>query len=104
MMVKEVLPMIKHIVLFQVKEECKVEIPTMIERFKQMKEEIPELAGFRIGADFVHSARSYDVGLIATVKDEEALDIYANHPAHLPLKKHMAEISKSVVSVDFIEN
>lgn len=93
--------MIKHIVLFKIKEEHKPEVPSLIERFKEMKDKIPELTDFQIGEDFLHSARSYDVGLIATVKDKGDLAVYADHPEHTPLKQRMAAISDSVVACDF---
>ena len=95
--------MIKHIVLFKVKDEFKPEVAEMINKFMKMKSEIPGLLDFSVGTDFVRSARSYDLGLIATLKDEAALEVYANHPLHLPLKNHMAEISDAVASVDFVE-
>ena len=93
--------MIRHVVLFKLKEEHKHEIPEMIKQGLAMKEGIPELVDFQMGEDFIHSARSCDIVLIATVKDKADLEIYANHPLHLPLKKHLAEIAEQVVSGDF---
>ena len=95
--------MVKHIVVFKVKEEFMDEALGMIEDFRKKKGLIPGLKDFSIGTDFVHSARSYDVGLIATLEDKEALNVYANHPVHVPFKTRMAEISSSVVAVDFEE-
>ena len=93
--------MVRHVVLFKVKEEFKNELPTHLDAFRQMKGKVEELVDLELGEDFLHSPRSYDVVLIATFKTKADLDAYANHPAHLPTKKRMAEISSSVVCVDY---
>lgn len=93
--------MVRHVVLFKVKEEFKNELPAHLDAFRQMKGKVEELVDLELGEDFLHSPRSYDVVLIATFKNKADLDSYGNHPAHLPTKKRMAEISSSVVCVDY---
>lgn len=93
--------MIRHVVLFKVSKEHQDEIPTMIEKGRAMRAKIPFLADFEISQDFLHSGRSYDVALIATLHNREDLDAYAVHPDHVPFKEHMAAISDSVVCCDF---
>ena len=93
--------MIRHVVMFKVKEEFKDEVPTHIATFKAMKGKVEELVDIEVAEDFLHSPRSYDVILIADFKTKEDLESYGNHPAHVPTKKRMAEISSSVVCVDY---
>ena len=93
--------MIRHVVLFKVKEEFKKELPTHLEAFAKMKGNVKELVDLELGEDFLHSPRSYDVVLIATFANKNDLEAYGNHPLHLPTKQRMAEISSSVVCVDY---
>ena len=93
--------MVRHIVLFKVKEEHKEEVLALVEQFKTAKGEIECLSDFMIGEDFLHSSRSYDFGLIADFKTKEDLDTYSIHPIHVPFKTRMAEISEKVAACDF---
>ena len=56
--------MIRHIVMFQIKEEYRDEIPQLIRNFYGMKGKIEGMISLEAGADFLHSERSYDLALI----------------------------------------
>lgn len=93
--------MIRHIVLFKIKDEFKSEIPQMIEAFYAMKGRVEGLIDLESGADFLRSERSYDLALVTTFDSRAAFDAYQDHPAHLPVKKRMHEVREGSVACDF---
>jgi len=91
--------MVKHIVLFKLKD--KKDIPLAVETLKGMRGKIDGLIDLEVGQDFLYSERSYDIGLICTLKDRAALDFYQEHPVHQPVKEIMHKIRESSIAVDF---
>ena len=93
--------MIRHIVVFKIKDEYKDEIPQLVKNFYGMKGKIEGMVSLEAGADFLHSERSYDVALITEFVSREALEAYQTHPVHLPVKKRMGEVRISSVACDY---
>ena len=93
--------MIRHIVLFNIKEEYKAEIPQLVQNFYGMKGKIEGLLELEAGQDILGSERSYDLGLVTLFENRAAFDAYQTHPAHMPVKKHMHEVRSGSVSCDF---
>ncbi len=93
--------MIRHIVLFKIKDEYKSEIPQLVENFYGMKGRIEGLIDLEAGADILGSERSYDLGLVTLFENREAFDAYQTHPVHLPVKKRMHEVRLGSVACDF---
>ncbi|MBR2660366.1 MAG: Dabb family protein [Clostridiales bacterium] len=93
--------MIRHIVVFKIKDEYKDEIPQLVKNFYGMKGKIEGMVSLEAGADFLHSERSYDVALITEFESREALEAYQTHPVHLPVKKRMGEVRISSVACDY---
>ena len=93
--------MIRHIVMFKIKDEFKDEIPQLVENFYGMKGKIEGLVSLEAGADFLHSDRSYDVALITEFESREALDAYQTHPVHVPVSRRMSEVRVSAVACDY---
>ena len=91
--------MVKHIVLFKLKEQKNRE--AALNALNGMKGKIEGLIDLEAGADFLGSERSFDIALICTLKDRAALDFYQAHPVHQPVKKLMAELRESSVAVDY---
>lgn len=96
--------MIRHIVLFRIKEEFKKDIPSLIEGFYGMVGKVEGLLKLEAGADFLGSERSYDLALVCTFADRAAFDAYQTHPAHMPVKKRMHEVREGSVACDFEVN
>ncbi len=94
--------MIRHIVLFKIKEEYKAEIPQLVKNFYTMLGKVEGLLSLEAGADILGSARSYDLALICTFADRAAFDAYQTHPAHMPVKKRMHEVREGSVACDFL--
>ena len=93
--------MIRHIVMFRIKDEFKDEIPQLVENFKGMKGRIEGMLDLEAGADILHSERSYDLALITVFQDRAAFDAYQTHPVHLSVKKRMHEVRSASVACDF---
>ena len=94
--------MIRHIVLFKIKDEFKSEIPQLVQAFYGMVGKVDGLLQLEAGADILHSERSYDLALITVFRDRDAFDAYQTHPAHLPVKKRMHEVRETSVACDFL--
>ena len=91
--------MVKHIVLFKLKDQK--DRKKALDALNGMRDKIDGLIDLETGEDFLYSERSYDIALICTLESKEALDFYQAHPVHKPVKKLMHEIRESSVAVDF---
>ena len=93
--------MIRHIVMFKIKDEYKAEIPRLVENFYGMKGKIEGMLDLEAGADILGSERSYDLALITLFKDRASFDGYQTHPVHQPVRKRMHEVRSASVACDF---
>jgi hypothetical protein len=93
--------MIRHIVLFKIKDEYKSEIPQLVENFYGMVGKVEGLVALEAGRDILGSERSCDLGLVTLFADRAAFDAYQNHPAHMPVRKRMHEVREGSVACDF---
>jgi hypothetical protein len=66
-----------------------------------MKGKIQGLIDLEVGQDFLSSTRSYDLALICTLKDKDALQFYQEHSLHQPVKALMHAIREGSVACDF---
>ena len=92
---------IRHIVMFRIKDEYKDEIPQLVENFRGMKGRIEGMLDLEAGQDILGSERSYDLALTTVFEDRAAFDAYQTHPVHMPVKKRMHEVRSSSVACDF---
>lgn len=95
--------MVKHVVMYKLKEDSKNRADELIEKFLSMKGRINGLVDICSGKDFKKEGRSYDVALICTLESPEALENYAVHPVHLPILAYAKTIVEKSHSVDFCE-
>ena len=93
--------MIRHIVMFKIKDEFKDEIPQLVENFKGMKGRIEGMLDLEAGQDVLHSERSYDLALVTVFDSMESFNAYQTHPAHMPVRKRMHEVRETSVACDF---
>jgi hypothetical protein len=75
--------MIRHIVFFKHPDAAKVD--KLQEMLLALEEKMDFVLDLEVGVDFLHSARSFDLALTVTLPDAAHLDLYANHPDHLPI-------------------
>lgn len=96
--------MVKHIVCFKIKEECKGRIEEAKETLLSMEGKVPMLKKIVVGVDFLHSERSYDIILETWFDSVEDLNNYQDDPYHCGvIKKLMHEIREASIAVDYFE-
>ena len=98
--------MVKHIILWQLKDEYSEEEKKEIK--KGIKEGLEGLVGKVPGLLEVHvetealPSSNADVCLNCTLVDEDALKVYANHPSHLAVANgKVRPYTRSRVCMDF---
>ncbi len=94
--------MLKHIVFVKFKKStAESDIATLEKGLAGLPPVIAEIKEFQFGRDVVRSERSYDLALIGTFENRDALERYRVHPDHQAVSKKIKEIAESVVVVDF---
>jgi ureidoacrylate peracid hydrolase len=74
--------MIKHVVLVKLKPDASPgQIDRMLEGYNSMKESIPDLLSWSMGANLRRDG-DYDYAMVAICEDAEALQRYVDHPVH----------------------
>lgn len=91
--------MIKHVVMWKVKN--REDIPALREKLKSMKGKVPSLIDLETGTDVVRGEKSWDLVLISTHRDREALDTYQDDPFHGGVKEYVGPRVTDRASVDF---
>ncbi|HIU68475.1 MAG: Dabb family protein [Clostridiales bacterium] len=95
--------MIRHIVCFKLKDNSEEVCQKTKEILLSMKGRVPQVLDIEVGADFLHSPRSYDIILQVKLQDRDALDAYQNDPYHCGVvKKHMHAVQSASISVDYM--
>lgn len=98
--------MIKHIILWQLKDELsdedKIQIRAGIkEGLEGLQGKIPGLTEIHVQTDFLPSSNA-DVMLDSTFESEEALKCYAVHPEHVKVAdEKVRPYTKNRVCMDF---
>lgn len=95
--------MIKHIVMYRLKDRTRQNADALCEKFMSMQGKIEVLRHIEAGADEVRSDRSFDVVLVCRFDSMEDMEIYKTHPVHLPVMAYVREAVEKSHSVDFIE-
>jgi hypothetical protein len=94
--------MITHVVLFKFKAEATTaDIQQIVEGLDGLPQRIDEIREFRFGHDVIRSERSYDLGLVSSFDDLDALQRYQVHPEHQKVVALVKAFTSSVVAVDF---
>lgn len=97
--------MIKHIVLFKLKEfDSPSEKQNKMRQIKMGLENlrtiIPEIASIEVGLNN-NPKEKFDIALTTTHNNMEDLATYANHPKHLSVAKIIREVLEERSCVDF---
>lgn len=94
--------MIKHVVLFKLKEATQEAVAKAAEVLLSMRENIDYIKELEVGTDFLHSPRSFDVYLSVVLENSDMLDVYQMDEYHCEVvKKHMNAVTEKSVSIDF---
>ncbi|MCF0236392.1 MAG: Dabb family protein [Bacteroidaceae bacterium] len=98
--------MLKHIVMWRFKEGAEGQTATqhaqwMKQHLDALVGVVPEIVSLECGIDVLRTPASFDAVLTVTLADVEALQRYANHPAHLVIAEHAKLITETRVAVDY---
>lgn len=94
--------MIKHIVLFRLKDNSPAKCAEAKEILLSMDGKVDLLRGIAVGTDMLHSPRSYDVALEVLLDDMAALDAYQKDAYHCDVvKAYLAGAAESSVCMDY---
>ena len=93
--------MLTHIVCFKYKPD--ISPSTRDEHRSRLRglHGIDGVVKLTVGADVVHSPRSYDTALIVEFRDRSALDAYQTNPQHVPVAQFGVGLCEHIVAVDF---
>ncbi|MGP0564609.1 Dabb family protein [Nitrospina sp. P1_D6] len=93
--------MVKHIVMFKLKEKTPENVDALVEALNGMQGQIDTLRFIEVGRDFKESERSFDVVLTTHFDDRKGLESYARHPVHQPVIQLARELCHPTVVVDY---
>ncbi len=102
--------MIRHIVLFKIKDfssesERNEAVQNVLMTFRSLVGQIPQIRQYRVEQDCVGGPASYDVIIDSTFDTLEDLKAYQAHPAHLDAAASNRQWSSGKVVGDyFFEN
>ena len=93
--------MIKHIVMFKLKDRTKENIEKIVDTLKTLEGNIDILRSAEIGVNFTESERNYDIVLTTEFDDRNSLNAYGPHPNHLPVVETVRSLCSGSVVVDY---
>lgn len=99
--------MIKHIVMFKLKENAlgKTAYENALEakrRFEEISGKIPTLRKYEVGVNAKDApASNYEFALVCEFDDIDGLNAYQVHPEHLNFGKFIAEIKEERACIDY---
>jgi hypothetical protein len=94
--------MLRHLIFFKFKPETSVERrQNFVRMLRDLPAQIPGIVEGEVGEDVLHKERSFDVALVFTFKDREALNADTPHPKHILVIEESHRINERVCSVDY---
>ncbi len=94
--------MIKHIVMWTLKEENKAEnTAKMLAMLNDLKNKIDVVVKLEAGQNITESERNFDIALYSEFKTTEDLDQYRIHEEHQKVVKFVRQVTERVVAVDY---
>lgn len=77
---------LKHVAWLKFKDGVSAEqIARHLEACRRLVAKVPSLENLECGPNTTDRAGGFTHGIIVTVADRTALDVYLNHPAHVPV-------------------
>lgn len=93
--------MLTHVVLFKMNDPVVENAAAVAARLRAMEGKVAGLASITVGVDVNRGPRAYDVCLITTHADEDALNTYQADAAHGEVKAFIGGVSSGAAVVDF---
>ena len=92
--------MVKHLVLFRLKEKTQKSSRQLMGAFAGLPDKIEEIQHLEVGEDFKSTPKSFDVALSVEFDDREALSAFSIHPEYVPVLDLIHEICSEYAVVD----
>jgi hypothetical protein len=97
--------MVRHIVLFRLKEteqdQQRSDVRAMKQRLEALRGVVPGLDRLDVEADLGHVAGHWDAALVSEHADAEALAAYQAHPAHREVVEWLNTVVADRAVVDY---
>lgn len=93
--------MLTHIVFFKLKDKSEETISKIINDLSALKDKISLIRHLEVGADILHTERSYDVALFTKFDSLEDMRAYQVHPDHVKFSEYVQTVKESIIAVDF---
>lgn len=94
--------MIKHIVCFKLKDNSYKKCLEAKNILMSMKSNVDLLKDIKVGIDFLHSERSYDIILETILETKEDLELYQKDKYHCEVvKKYMHAVRETSIAIDY---
>lgn len=99
--------MIKHIVMMRLEdqgseEEKEEQLQIIKSKLEALVGIVPTLKTMEVGLNISERDTAFDLVLVSTFDDEEALNAYAIHPAHVKVLKYLKDYLKTTAVADYI--
>lgn len=95
--------MVKHIVMWKLKEDNKLENAQKIKKsLEALNGVIEVIKSLEVGVNYNSSIAAYDVVLVSEFENDEALTIYQTHPKHIAIGEFVKSVSTDRKVVDYI--
>ena len=99
--------MLKHLVFFNMKDEgdiAQANAEKMIAMLRALPAAIPQIAELNCGINIKDGAAACHVGLYMAFANEEDLEIYRTHPAHLEVVAFIGKVTAQRWFVDYFSD
>ena len=93
--------MIRHVVMWRMKEDKKSEMEEMKKRLEALPGKIEQIRHLEVGINSKESPAAYDIVLISDFANEEELQSYAKHPLHQEVVSFINQVTAERAVVDY---
>lgn len=98
--------MLKHIVMWKFHDQAEGKskqenMEWVRQALRELQPRVPELLSMEIGQDIGVGRDTYDMCLITTFEDADALDRYQHHPDHKLISAYVSKVRSARTCVDF---
>ncbi|KAL0218042.1 hypothetical protein RCL1_008890 [Eukaryota sp. TZLM3-RCL] len=93
--------MIKHVVMFKLKEGTEENKNKLRDVILSMQGKIEVLRHLEVGSNVVPSARAYDVVLVSHFDNLDDLQVYIKHPEHQKILPDILGLAENIAAVDY---
>lgn len=99
--------MLKHIVMFKLKERAEgsdrpTNIKALQEKLEALPAQIKEIKFFEVGINSIETGVAYDMVLVSEFESKEALFSYQKHPEHVLVANFVGKVCESRSVVDYV--